>query len=192
MGKTPIIGLVCGHQADPDHYYVNNPYIKAVVAAGGTPILIPYQPKEQLLQVLALIDGLVLPGGIDVDPNRYGQNPIKECGAIDPLWDELDLTAAGFALEKNLPLLAICRGMQVLNVALGGSLVQDIPTQITDPIKHNQDAPKWYATHDITIQTASLLRGIWGTGPTRVNSYHHQAVNGLGKGLRLSPPPQMG
>ncbi|NMA60405.1 MAG: gamma-glutamyl-gamma-aminobutyrate hydrolase family protein [Firmicutes bacterium] len=184
--KQPLIGLVCGHQREnPDRYYVNNAYIQAVISAGGTPILIPYQPKEQIRALIELLDGLVLPGGIDVDPNRYGQNPVIECGEIDPYWDELDLTAAGFALERDIPVLAICRGIQVLNIALGGSLVQDIPSQITEPIKHTQEAPRWYATHDVSIQSGSMLKEIWGTAPTRVNSYHHQAVGSLGKGLRV-------
>lgn len=185
-GKQPLVGLVCGHQREnPDRYYVNSAYIQAVIAAGGTPVLIPYQPKEQLRRIIHLVDGLVLPGGIDVDPNRYGQNPVVQCGEIDPLWDELDLTAAGFALERDIPILAICRGIQVLNVALGGSLVQDIPSQITDPVKHSQEAPRWYATHDITVQSASLLGEIWGTDSTRVNSFHHQSVGALGRGLRV-------
>lgn len=184
--KKPLIGLTCGHQREnPDRYYVNNAYIQAIITAGGLPVLIPYQPKEQLREIINQIDGLVLPGGVDLDPNRYGQSPKIECGDIDPHWDDLDLNAAGFALERDIPLLAICRGIQVLNVALGGSLVQDIPTQITDPIKHSQEAPRWYATHDITIQSGSMLGEIWGTAPARVNSYHHQSVGALGKGLRI-------
>lgn len=184
--KKPIIGLVCGHQREnPDRYYVNNPYLQAVLRAGGTPILIPYQPKEQIFQVIGLLDGLILPGGIDVDPNRYGENPIVACGEMDPHWDELDLLAAGSALEQDLPLLAICRGAQVLNVALGGTLVQDIPSQIINPIKHSQEAPRWYATHELAIEPASLLGQLWGVAPTRVNSYHHQAINKVGKGLRI-------
>lgn len=184
--RQPIIGLICGHQREnPDRYYVNNSYLNAVVRAGGTPILIPYQPKEQLLEIVNLLDGLVVPGGIDVDPNRFGESPVVACGEIDPHWDELDLLTIGFALERNLPILAICRGIQVLNVALGGTLVQDIPSQVSEPIKHSQEAPRWYATHDISIQSTSLLGTIWGNAPARVNSYHHQSINKVGKGLRI-------
>lgn len=186
MESKPIIGLTCSYGKDKtDRYYVNNAYIEAVIKAGGMPLLIPYQPKEQIFQLLDLCHALLLPGGNDVDPNRYGQNPVKECGKIDPYCDELDLLAAGFALERDLPILAICRGSQVLNIALGGSLVQDIPTQITDPIKHKQEAPTWYATHDIAIQSASLLGSIWGNSVGKVNSFHHQAINKLGRGLRI-------
>lgn len=186
MQSKPIIGVTCSHQIhNPDRYYVNNAYIEAVIKAGGMPFLIPYQPKDQIFQLLNLCHGLLLPGGNDVDPNRYGQDPVNECGTIDPYCDELDLLAAGFALERDLPILAICRGLQVLNIALGGSLVQDIPSQITDPIKHKQEAPTWYATHDIAIQSASLLGNIWGNNLGKVNSFHHQSINKLGKGLRI-------
>lgn len=184
--QQPMIGLVCGHQKEnPDRYYVNNAYIQAVIKAGGTPILIPYQPKEQLFQIIRGLAGLLLPGGVDIDPNRYGQSPAVKCGEIDPFWDELDFLAVGFALDQKLPILAICRGIQVLNVALGGSLVQDISSQISEPIKHTQEAPRWYATHDIVIQRSSLLGDIWKTDPMRVNSFHHQAVGAVGKGLRI-------
>lgn len=120
--NQPLIGLVCGHQREnPDRYYVNNAYLEAVIKAGGTPLLIPYQPKKQIQQLVSLLDGLVLPGGEDLDPNRYGENPHQACGQIDPHWDELDLLATGFALERKIPILAICRGIQVLNVAKGVS-----------------------------------------------------------------------
>lgn len=186
MQSKPLIGLTCGHQRhNPDRYYVNNAYLKAIINAGGIPLLIPYQPKDQIFQLIDLLDGLVLPGGNDLDPSRYGQNPAIACGEMDPHCDELDLLSAGFALEQGLPILAICRGMQVLNVALGGTLVQDIPTQITDPIKHKQDAPSWYSTHDVAIQSASLLGNIWGNALGKVNSFHHQSVNKLGQGLRI-------
>ncbi len=182
----PMIGLLCGHeQGKRDRYYVNNTYVQAVTRAGGIPILIPYQPKEQVFRILEGLDGLVLPGGDDVDPGRYGENPIAQCGEIDPHWDELDLWAAGFALDRSIPILAICRGCQVLNVALGGTLVQDIPSQIRDSLKHAQQAPRWYATHDITVQSASLLGRIWEQAPQRVNSYHHQSIAKVGKGLRI-------
>ncbi len=184
--EQPVIGLLCAHQREPqDRYYVNTANIQAVIQSGGTPILIPYQPKEHIYRILQGLDGLLIPGGNDVDPNRYGENPIVECGEIDPHWDELDLWATGFALERNLPILAICRGCQVLNVALGGTLLQDIPSQVKNPLKHAQKAPRWYATHDISVQSASLLGNIWGNGPTKVNSYHHQSIAKVGKGLRI-------
>lgn len=185
--ELPLIGLVCGHQEkDPERYFVNNAYIQAVVDSGGMPLLIPYQPKESLRRLIGFLDGLLVPGGVDVDPKRYGQNPTLHCGRVDPLRDELDLLAVGFALERDLPILAVCRGLQILNVALGGSLVQDIPSQVSAPIKHMQEAAGWYATHDLILQGASLLKEILGTDPAAVNSFHHQSIAAVGSGLRVA------
>ncbi len=184
--RKPLIGLVCGHQQNPHRYYVNSAYIQAVIQGGGTPILIPYMPTDQLFTVIEQLDGIVIPGGIDIDPSRFGENPHPNCGEIDPIWDELDLTAVGFGLERDISMLAICRGCQVLNVVLGGTLVQDIPSQISDPIKHRQEAPRWFATHDITVQPASILGQIWGAMPQRVNSFHHQSIRKVGQGLRIT------
>lgn len=186
MITTPLIGVVCGHQTEPERFYVNAPYIRALQQAKAIPLLIPHMPKEDLLEILSKFDGILLPGGIDIDPVRFGEDPHPNCGEIDPLWDELDLTVAGWALEQGVPILAICRGIQVLNVAAGGTLIQDIPSQVTGPIKHSQDAPRWYATHDITIHPGSLLAKLVGDRSQRVNSFHHQAIRQVGSGLRVA------
>lgn len=182
----PLIGVVCGHQEDPERFYVNAPYLWALQRAGGIPVLICHLPEDDLYALLSTFDGILLPGGIDVDPARYGEQPHPNCGEIDPLWDELDLTVARWALDNRLPLLAICRGMQVLNVAAGGTLIQDIPSQVPNNIKHSQQAPRWYATHDIYIEQGSLLESVIRELTTTVNSYHHQAVRDVGEGLRVS------
>lgn len=184
--RMPLIGVVCGHQQDPERYYVNAPYIYALERAQGVPVLIPHMPKEMLLEILPMFAGILLPGGIDIDPTRFGEQPHPRCGQVDPIWDELDLTAAKWALENGVPIFAICRGIQVLNVAAGGTLVQDIPSQVSDPIKHQQEAPRWYATHDISIQPGSRLAELAGGRALRVNSFHHQAVRQVGAGLRVA------
>jgi len=140
--QKPLIGLVCGnHREYPTANFVNRAYIEAILAAGGTAVLIPFQPKENLRQIVDLLAGIVVPGGVDVDPMRYGESPSPGCGKVDPDWDELDLNVLGLALERDLPVLAICRGMQVLNVAYGGSLFQDIASEVDQAIKHRQEAP---------------------------------------------------
>mgnify|MGYP000903447230 CR=1 FL=1 len=186
QARKPLIGVVCGHQHDPERYYVNAPYIEALKRAEGIPVLIPSLPKEMLLEVLPRFDGILLPGGIDVDPIRFGEQPHPKCGQVDPVWDELDLTAAGWAMENQVPIFAICRGVQALNVAAGGTLIQDIPSHVKDPIKHQQEAPRWYATHDVSVLPGSLLASLVGGRSLRVNSFHHQAVRRVGNGLRVA------
>lgn len=182
-----LIGLVCQHNREnPDRYFIHQAYVQSILQAGGTPFLIPYQPPEHLLNILPNLHGLVLTGGVDVDPIHFGEQPLPGCGEINPYRDEMDLFLARFALEQDLPLLAICRGAQVLNVAAGGTLIQDIPTQVAEPLKHWQNAPNWYATHGVEIEPGSLLEDIVGATALRVNSYHHQAIHWLGSDLEVS------
>lgn len=184
----PIIAMICGHDTSNqrDRYYVNNAEIRAVTAAGGVPILLPYMNDEKkLAAALDFVGGVLLPGGVDVDPHLYGEEPIRGLGRIDPDWDALDVTAAKIALERDIPVLGLCRGMQVLNVAAGGTLWQDIPGQVTEALQHAQKAPRWAATHGITIEEDSLLGELLGSS-MRVNSYHHQAVKDAGDGMRVT------
>jgi putative glutamine amidotransferase len=184
---NPLIGITCGHQwSDPERFYVNGPYIHGITAAGGIPILVPYLDRAKLEQILDRIDALLVPGGIDVDAKHYNQDLHPKSGIINPWWDELDITMIRGALARNLPILAICRGCQVLNVACGGSLIQDIESFVSQPIKHQQQAPKWYPTHAVSIEQGSLLAQIFGTEVVRVNSFHHQAVEQAAPGLRVT------
>lgn len=184
----PIIGILCGHETanGRDRYYVNNTGIRCVTEHGGVPILIPYtKDDDKLAAALALVDGVLLPGGADVDPHLYGEEPLRGLGRVDPDWDALDVTGARMALEQNIPVLGLCRGMQVLNVAAGGTLWQDIPSQVDDVLQHSQKAPRWAATHGIAIEGDSILGELLGTS-LRVNSYHHQAVKDAGEGMRVT------
>lgn len=184
---NPLIGITCGHQwSDPERFYVNGPYIHGITAAGGIPILVPYLDRAKLEQILDRIDALLVPGGIDVDAKHYNQELHPKSGIINPWWDELDIFMIRGALARNLPLLAICRGCQILNVACGGSLIQDIESFIPQPIKHQQQAPKWYPTHGVTLVSDSHLAEIYGTTILRVNSFHHQAVDQVAPGFRVT------
>ncbi len=110
----PIIGIVCGHDTNDgrDRYYVDNASIRAVSEAGGVPVLIPYtKDDDKLAAVLALVGGVLLPGGVDVDPHLYGEEPIRGMGRMDPEWDALDVTAARMALAQDIPVLGLCRGI---------------------------------------------------------------------------------
>jgi putative glutamine amidotransferase len=162
------------------------PYIQAVRAAGGVPVLLPHDAgAEEVETLVAGLDGLVLPGGEDVDPAEYGQDKIPECGHVDRDRDALELQLARRATEGGLPVLAICRGHQVLNVALGGTLWQDLPAQVPGAQEHSCAYLENSGTlaHEVRITRSSVLVDILGTDQVGTNSSHHQAIRALGAGL---------
>lgn len=182
----PRIGLTCSVRADapaPVHE-LSDAYVRAVVAAGGLPLLLPAVGGEDLAaEMLAGVDGLLLTGGVDVDPAWYGQEPSPRLGRVSPERDALELPLARVALARGIPVLAICRGIQVLNVAAGGTLVQDLPTEWSDAIKHYQDAPRWFGSHAVEVLPGSRLAELLGQARLRVNSFHHQALRDVAPGL---------
>ncbi|MFY9377950.1 MAG: gamma-glutamyl-gamma-aminobutyrate hydrolase family protein [Peptococcia bacterium] len=179
---TPIIGITCSWQEEKKVHNMAATYIEAVLAAGGVPLIIPSQPKDKAETIYAAIDGLILAGGPDLDPWHFGEEPQKDLGVITPLRDQLELELSRLALVGNKPVLAICRGIQVLNVAAGGTIYQDI-SGLTQ-LKHSQEAPRWHPTHGIQIAEESSLFTLAGQTHYRVNSFHHQAIAKVGQGLR--------
>ncbi len=160
----------------------NRFYLEAVLRAGGVPLILPVMDPALAPVALAPLHGLLLPGGGDVDPARYGEAPRPETGSIDPDRDAWELACARAALEGSLPLLAICRGAQVLNVALGGSLVQDVPS-VTGAAHSRADRYE-ESVHEVTILPGSALGATVGAGRVGTNSLHHQAVDRPGAGVR--------
>jgi len=160
-------------------------YLRAVEAAGGLPVVLPPLRGEALEPLLDRLDGLCLSGGPDLGPETYGQDRHAELGPTEDDVDRFELGLARLAWDRQLPLLAICRGAQALNVARGGALVQHIPDLEDKSIQHRQlesgDAP----THEVTIDAGSLLARTMGARMARVNSFHHQAISRLGSGLRI-------
>ncbi len=185
----PIIGILCGvNQSDSSALdAIPHAYGRSVVAAGGAPLLIPCADKpDAALPILELVHGLIVTGGPDVDPAEYEQQPRKELGAISPERDALDHVCCEFILERpELPVLGICRGIQSLNVFAGGSLIQDLPSQIDNALKHSQSAPGWHGTHEVEIEADSVLAETVGCEPLSVNSFHHQAVADVAPGFRI-------
>ena len=152
--------------------------------AGGIPLIIPTLEKVGNIQELVhFFDGILLSGGGDPDPLLFGEEPIPGQGEIEPSRDYLELILAEQALNSGLPLLGICRGMQMINLAAGGSIYQDIGMRNRKNLKHMQEAPRWYPTHKVYITPHSRLASIFKKESLRVNSFHHQAVKRLGKGL---------
>ncbi|HOO42293.1 MAG TPA: gamma-glutamyl-gamma-aminobutyrate hydrolase family protein [Bacteroidales bacterium] len=191
--KAPVIGLSATYETGQNN--VPNTYIISVRKAGGIPVILPVTDDPEIIAgMVASIDGLILTGGEDVDPLRwYGEEPLPAMGGIVPVRDFFDIHLARKAVEAGIPVLGICRGEQILNVAFGGTLYQDIPSQVDSktPVKHRQNAPREYGTHTITVNTGTTLYGILKDileeGNTyRVNSYHHQAVKDVAPGFVVS------
>ena len=174
--RRPAIGVSMGH-ADFGSRATDateKAYAQAVVSAGSIPLLIPALSAVPPEEVIARLDGLVLTGGGDVDPRRYGAVPSPLSGGIDEERDALEISLVRRAVEAGLPTLAICRGCQVLNVALGGTLIQDLP-EVTN-LAHLVAQPRSAIVHDVGVQQGSRLSAIVGSSSLGVNSIHHQAV----------------
>jgi putative glutamine amidotransferase len=166
---------------------LNVQYVTAVEQPGATAVLLtPGHDRGSVERLVGLAHGLVLTGGEDVDPARYGQDPHPELGSVNPLRDEAETAALHAALARGIPVLAICRGVQLLNVALGGTLIQDIPSQLGGDVLHEQSAAWNERWHHATVEAGSGLETIFGTRELFINSFHHQAIDRLGKGLKAT------
>lgn len=189
-GERPVVGIACGQFVTPGGVArtgVAREYIRAIEAAGGLPLLLPLVEAEELLsETLERLQGLLLVGGGDVDPQRFGEEPVSGLGEIDPERDAFEIGLARLALERDMPVLGICRGIQVLNVSAGGTLYQDIPSQVPRAIKHQQDAPRWYPCHEVRLESESRLATIFQADCLRVNSFHHQSVKVAAPIFRVS------
>lgn len=183
----PIIGVASRTTSDGSGNNVGTAYIRSIEKASGIPILLPLlEDVADVPRMLDLIDGLLLIGGPDVDPYEFGEEPHPKLGIIDVAGDRMELALARGALERDLPILAICRGIQLLNVAAGGTLYQDISSQIPDALKHSQRTTEPYVTHRISLAEGSIMHRIFSALEIRVNSYHHQSVKDPAPGFRCT------
>ena len=186
MSRLPLVGVTTSVTVDryPERAYLNSAYVRAVELAGGAPVLLPPPLGADARDALwARLDGLLLTGGGDVDPQHFGEPRHPTLVEVSEARDALELELAGRALAQGLPLLAICRGIQVLNVALGGSLHQNIPSEPGSPLAHSQTERRHQPTHHVKVREGSRLAAILGTHEVDVNSFHHQALARLGRGL---------
>lgn len=189
----PYIGITCAtfHDKDwcPPTFGHRQSYIDAVTAAGGVPILIPLVEQEDILRaVYERIDGLLLAGGGDVLPIYYGEEPHERLGTTDPLRDHVEIPLVRWAAADGKPILGICRGIQVLNVALGGTLYQDIEAQISTTIPHeiSYNRQDWtYLAHEVRLDPESRLAHLLGAPNIQTNSLHHQSVKDLAPSLQV-------
>lgn len=194
----PIIGIptqtlqsLGGVSADiPPSWVMSQRYIQTLVNAGAIPWMIPLVDEGTLRGVFDALDGVFLPGGADIDPVSYGSDPHPLCDRTDPERDRVELLLAKWSIERAKPVLGVCRGMQLINVAAGGTLYQDLAEQLPGSIKHDYFPYKSHGftrdhlAHSVTVAPDSRLARLFGDGDLQVNSMHHQGIRTLGRGLR--------
>jgi putative glutamine amidotransferase len=192
---SPIIGITSSYASPKEGKFgtvsVGESYLQAVLRAGGLPVIVPAGLAREDLPgeiptLLARLDGLLLTGGGDIAPQRFNGRPHPRVYEIDQRRDNLEILLVQMAAESGMPFLGICRGIQVINVALGGSLFTDISDQLTDSLRHDwyPDIPRDYLAHAISVAPGSRLAGILGGDAFEVNSLHHQGVERLAPGLQ--------
>ena len=178
--KKPIIGVTPLFDRERDSYWMLPGYLEGLEQAGAIPIVLHLpEDLDDLPQLVSLCDGLLFTGGQDVSPALYGETPKPTCGEICPARDRMEQALLHLALERDLPVLGICRGIQFLNAVLGGTLYQDLPTEHPSQTQHHMTPPYDRAVHTVTIQPGTPLAELLGTEHIGVNSYHHQAVKTL-------------
>ncbi len=181
----PRIGITMRIELESDRFYLSRHYSEAVEAAGGAPVHLSLIPDSQYIaSVLEHLDGVLLPGSdSDVDPLRYGRDPHHRLGFVHPIKDETDLLVLAQVDERRIPLLAICFGIQILNVHRRGTLIQDITSQLPESIKHDQGLPRDRRSHRVTFLEGSRLAALADSSSALVNSHHHQAIDTVGQNL---------
>lgn len=180
----PVIGITIGYdQRRAGVHLLRQDYLRSVEKAGGLPLALAPLEAGLAPELLERLHGLVLSGGSDVDPTLYGEPPHPKLGRVVRERDDFELALTREALRRELPILAICRGLQVLNVATGGTLIQDIPSQVSGAGNHDPERKRWETAHEVRILAGTRLRAILGRDVVAVNSFHHQAVKIPGSGL---------
>ncbi|GBF10060.1 gamma-glutamyl-gamma-aminobutyrate hydrolase family protein [Tepidibacillus sp. HK-1] len=184
----PLIGITSSKisiQAPYAGAYVADGYFTGVAKFGGIPIILPLVEEEEVWkEIIQRVDGVIFTGGSDIHPQFYGEGLHPKIGEIYPFRDRIEIMTAQYAMKIDKPILGICRGIQLLNVAKGGTLYQDINGQLDDKFLHMQTAPRYEATHYVNIEKSSKLFEMVGVERVFTNSFHHQAIKDLALGFR--------
>lgn len=181
--QRPLIGI--STNIGPKRIAVNTAYVQSVILCGGIPYMIPVTDKVEVLrQIVSRLDGIVFTGGEDIQPHYYGDGPHEKLEEVNPARDTFELTLMKMATDRNIPILGICRGLQLMNIAFGGTLYQDLPTQHPSTINHRQEEPGTAPTHTAAIVKGSKLAEIIKQKELSVNTFHHQAIKQLAPGFK--------
>lgn len=184
VGEKPLIGISLGYSDKKNS--VNNTYINSILKNGGVPYLIPVTDDVEVLrQIVAQLDGIVFTGGEDFAPAYYGKEEHEKLGEVNVTRDTYDLTLLKLATDRNIPTLGICRGLQLINVGMGGTLYQDLPAEKPSDINHRQEEEGTVPTHSVSVVEGSVMHNIFGKQEIQVNTYHHQAIDKLAPGLKI-------
>lgn len=165
---------------------ISEMYVKAVIAAGGAPVLLPITGNKEAVEAMAaLCDGIILSGGVDIHPRHYHEDILSVCGDFDVFRDDFEYKLLDAAIKKQVPILGICRGSQMLNVYFGGTLYQDLSLKENCRVMHMQKGSRGYPCHSLQVEPDTFLSNIYQSGDM-VNSYHHQAVKDLAQPFKLA------
>ena len=179
-----IIGIIPARDITEPKLTLMQKYTECIESAGGTPIILPYTTDDTTLDsYIELCDGFLFTGGVDIHPSYYGEEVSENCGKISPVRDEFELMFLEKVLFFDKPAMFICRGIQLLNVALGGTLYQDIPSEYETDISHRQKEEKYEFSHDVFIEKDSPFFELFKKEKIRANSFHHQAIKDLAEPL---------
>lgn len=192
--RKPLIGISCNYEQDLKRFSVSEGYVRMIEAAGGRPLLLPvYSDMEDLHEMLSLVDGVLLGGGTDIDPQAYGETDRGKCGPIVPVRDRQEIEIVRYLTgHTDKPLFCICRGAQILNVAAGGTLCQDLESEGPYWNHARSNYPGHVPCHTVQVKKGSLLEKITGTPRLGVNSLHHQGMRKAGKNLKVAACSQDG
>jgi len=197
---VPLIGILAslwlageGLHAGSERFFASRDYTGAVFKAGGAPVILPWvRDPAAIRRQIQAVHGLMLIGGYDVDPLLYGDEPSPKLGPVFPERDEYEILAVQLAFLLGKPVLGVCRGIQVINVAFGGTLWQDLSHRGKSQLQHYQDSQKYVPGHTVNIVSDTILAEVFGQGEMRTNSYHHQAVRDPAPGFSVSACTQDG
>lgn len=187
--NKPVIGLTPQYDYERNRVWIGPNYLNAIRKVGGVPLLLPlYADKDELAVAASICDGFLFTGGPDIDPFRFGEETIKQNGVVVPERDKMEEDLFDIVFQTGKPILGICRGIQILNVFLGGNIYQDIEAQFPSNqfIAHSQPSGNSVLSHSVLVKEGTLLSDIVGKNTIRVNSFHHQAVKDVAPSLKVA------